>query len=125
MKSVTALPAIVLLLVATAHAQQPYSGLEARPTKALSAQQIEDLRQGRGMGLALAAELNGYPGPSHVIELAQRLDLTPPQLERSRALFDAMKAETIPIGERLIAQEMQLDRLFATRTVTPETLATT
>src|ERR1700694_3241027 len=75
----------------------PYAGFEQRPIKALSSQQIDDLRQGRGMGLALAAELNGYPGPSHVVELAQRLELTDLQLVRARALFDAMKAETIPI----------------------------
>jgi hypothetical protein len=100
----------------------PYAGFEQRPIKALSTQQIDDLRQGRGVGLALAAELNGYPGPLHVIELAQRLELTDLQLARARALFDLMKAETIPIGERLIAQEADLDRLFATRTISPETL---
>jgi hypothetical protein len=100
----------------------PYAGFEQRSIKALSSQQIEDLRQGRGMGLALAAELNGYPGPSHVIDLAPRLELTNVQLERARALFEAMKAETIPIGERLIAQEADLDKLFATRSITPETL---
>ena len=32
-----------------------------------------------GMGLALAAELNGYPGPAHVIELAKSLGLSEPQ----------------------------------------------
>jgi hypothetical protein len=32
-----------------------------RSIKALSDQQVSDLRAGRGMGLALAAELNGYP----------------------------------------------------------------
>jgi hypothetical protein len=31
----------------------PYAGFEQRPIKSLSAQQIEDLRRGRGMGLAL------------------------------------------------------------------------
>jgi hypothetical protein len=53
-------------------AQQPYAGLEARSVKALSEQQIADLRAGRGMSLALPAELNGYPGPLHVIEHARR-----------------------------------------------------
>src|SRR5215216_2241767 len=51
----------------------PYAGLQARPLKALSEAQIADLRAGRGMTLALAAELNGYPGPLHVIELADAL----------------------------------------------------
>ena len=65
---VTALAAAV-----PAHAQQPYTGFEARPIKALSEQQMADLRAGRGMGLALAAELNGparctcwsWPSPWH------------------------------------------------------------
>jgi hypothetical protein len=44
--------------------------------KTLSDEQIADLKAGRGMGLALAAELNGYPGPSHAVELAGPLDLS-------------------------------------------------
>src|SRR5207244_4142384 len=48
----------------------PYAGQQRRSVKALSEQQLSDLQAGRGMGLALPAELNGYPGPSHVLELA-------------------------------------------------------
>jgi hypothetical protein len=33
-----------------------------------------------------------------------------------------MKAETMPLGERLIAQETDLDRQFATKTATPASL---
>jgi hypothetical protein len=101
-----------------AHTASPYAGHERRAVKALSDQQIADLRAGRGMGYALAAELNGYPGPSHVLELRERLDLTEAQQNRIQDLFDAMTAETIPIGERLIAQETELDRQFSGRTVT-------
>ena len=64
---------LVLAVCPHAHAQQPaapYAGYQQRPIKALSEQQIADLRAGRGMGLALAAELNGYPGPVHVLALA-------------------------------------------------------
>jgi hypothetical protein len=53
----------------------PYAGLEKRAIKALSDAQIADLRAGRGMDLALPAELNGYPGPVHVLELGDRLGL--------------------------------------------------
>ena len=38
---------------------QPYAGMQTRQIKALSAEQIADLKAGRGMGLAMAAELNG------------------------------------------------------------------
>jgi Spy/CpxP family protein refolding chaperone len=100
----------------------PYAGLEKRTLKALSDQQVADLRAGRGMGYALAAELNGHPGPSHVIELGERLGLSEAQRHRIQELFDAMKMEAIPIGERLIAQEAELERQFSGRTVTAASL---
>ena len=56
---------VVLVLIAgsaLAQSHQPYAGLQSRPVKALSDQQIADLRAGRGMTMALPAELNGYPG---------------------------------------------------------------
>lgn len=119
-----ALAAVALLATPTfAQHAQPYGGLQLRPVKALSNEQVADLRAGRGMGLALAAELNGYPGPLHVIELAGPLALTDAQRERAQALFTAMKAETVPLGEALIAAETDLDRQFAARTITPASLS--
>ena len=106
-----------------APAPSPYAGFGQRPVKALSAQQLADLRAGRGMSLALAAELNGYPGPVHVLELARELELTPDQRTRTEALFTAMKEEAIPIGERLIDGETALDRRFAAHSITPESLS--
>ena len=106
------------------HGHAPYKGLQQRAVKALSDQQIADLRTGRGMGLALAAELNGYPGPMHVLELADKLGLSSELRTRMRALFDAMKAEAVPMGETLIANEAALDRAFADRSISAETLAT-
>jgi Spy/CpxP family protein refolding chaperone len=103
---------------ASSQPQSPYVGFEGRPIKSLSDQQISDLRAGRGMGLALAAELNGYPGPAHVIELADSLELTEVQRTRIEALFAAMKAETIPLGQTLIEQEAELERRFAGKTIT-------
>ena len=76
------------------------------------------------MGLAFAAELNGYPGPLHVLELADKLDLSTEQRTGVQRLFDQMKAEAMPLGSRLIEQETDLDRQFANRTVTPESLKT-
>jgi hypothetical protein len=108
------------------HHQQPqhapYAGFQQREVKALSAQQIADLRAGRGMGLALAGELNGYPGPLHVIELSEPLQLTAIQRQRVHQLIEEMKAEAVPMGERLIAQENELDHAFAERTIDPDSL---
>jgi Spy/CpxP family protein refolding chaperone len=118
-QSVTLSIAALLLAVGAAVAQTPYAGMQTRSIKALSDQQVADLRAGRGMGLALAAELNGYPGPSHLLELADKLGLSDTQRNNARDMFEAMKAETIPIGERLIAQETALDQLFANHAITP------
>jgi Spy/CpxP family protein refolding chaperone len=116
--------ALLILLAGRAMAQEhqhghsPYAGLERREIKALSEQQIADLRAGRGMGLALAAELNGYPGPLHVLELADQLKLTVDQKQRVQQLFEAMKVEAIAAGEKLIASEKDLDRAFAAHNMT-------
>jgi Spy/CpxP family protein refolding chaperone len=108
---------------ALAQSHRPYAGLERRDVKSLSEAQIADLRAGRGMGLALPAELNGYPGPAHVIENADALGLTAEQRARTEGLFEAMKAEAIPVGEHLIEQETKLDHLFASHEISPAGLA--
>src|SRR5713226_8085257 len=116
-------PLIVsMALITGASAQTPYAGMQARSIKALSDQQVADLKAGRGMGLALAAELNGYPGPSHVLELADKLDLSADQRARIQKLFALMKQEALPLGTKLIDQEAELDRQFANRAVTPDSL---
>lgn len=118
--------AATLAVVGAAQAQHasptPYAGLEMRSVKSLSDEQIADLKAGRGMGLALPAELNGYPGPVHVLELGNQLGLTGEQRIRVQELHAAMKAETVALGERLIAQETDLDRQFASKSVTPASL---
>jgi len=91
----------------------PYAGMENRGLKTLSEQQIEDLRGGRGMGMALAAELNGYPGPAHVLELASALDLSEAQRGRTQALFEEMQKAAMPLGNEVLAKETELDQAFA------------
>lgn len=99
-----------------------YAGQQDRPVKALSQQQIEDLRTGRGMTLALAAELNGYPGPMHVLELADRMELDDSQKAQIENLLKEMRREAIQVGTRLLAAEISLDREFAERRVTTESV---
>jgi Spy/CpxP family protein refolding chaperone len=122
MKAIAAAIGVLALVSASALAQSPYAGMQTRSIKALSAQQIDDLKAGRGMGLALAAELNGYPGPAHVLELSDRLALSAEQKQRIQNLFDSMKAESTPIGAKLIEQEGALDRQFASRSITSDAL---
>ncbi|MGY0571966.1 hypothetical protein ACTGJ9_013605 [Bradyrhizobium sp. RDM12] len=120
-----AIPIVLALLApALVWAQTPYAGMQSRHVKALSDQQIADLRAGRGMALALVAELNGYPGPSHVLELADQLGLSPDQRSKVEEMFSQMKADTTPIGNRLIEQESDLDRQFSGRTITLASLET-
>lgn len=107
--------------VASKH-HSPYAGLEKREIKALSNEQIAELRAGRGMGLALPAELNGYPGPLHVLELADGLELTPDQRTRTQSLFNEMQRKAAALGERVIEGERRLDAFFASWLATHEKL---
>ena len=93
--------------------RQPYAGLEQREIKALSSGDIDDYRNGRGMSLALAAELNGYPGPRHVLDLSEPLGLTAEQRAQAQALFDGMQKEAVALGELIVEREAELDALFA------------
>jgi len=118
--------ALTVAMGGTALAQtaKPYAGLQNRFIKALSDEKMADLRAGRGMGYAIAAELNGYPGPAHVLELSDKLELSDAQRVRIQALWTQMQSEAVPLGSRLIDQESALDRLFATHTVSADNLAT-
>jgi Spy/CpxP family protein refolding chaperone len=119
------------LLAGTALAQHgghgasatPYAGLQSRDIKALSPEEERGLLEGQGMRLALAAELNGYPGPAHVLEHADSLQLRPEQRRATQALMDTHKAEARALGAQAIEAERQLDLAFAQRTVTEAELA--
>jgi Spy/CpxP family protein refolding chaperone len=117
--------AAIVVCTGLAMGQQPYAGLQHRSIKTLSDQQIADLNAGRGMGFALAAELKGYPWPIHAIELADQLHLSPEQVTELKALFESMKAETIPLGASLISQERDLNNKFASRMITLASLEAT
>ena len=100
----------------------PYAGQQARKIKALSDEDIAALRKGEGMGMAKAAELNGYPGPVHVLTLAAQLGLTEIQQREVTAIFDRMNAAAKLLGDELIAREQALDQLFSKGEITPDRL---
>jgi hypothetical protein len=94
-------------------AQTPYAGMQNRAIKSLSENDIKELRRGGGWGLALAAELNGMPGPAHMLELKEQIALNQDQVTKTQALLDDMRKAAIPTGERLIAAELALENAFA------------
>jgi Spy/CpxP family protein refolding chaperone len=106
----------VLLATSTAAAQaqvSPYAGQQSREIKALSTQEVDDLLNARGLALAKAAELNGYPGPTHVLDLASELKLTPEQRRAITNIKDRMQSAAKPLGAQIVARERELDRKFA------------
>jgi hypothetical protein len=98
--------------VASETKHQPYKGFETRNISSLSESDIEALETGTGWGLALPAELNGYPGPAHVLELARELGLSAEQKAGVQTLYDAMKVDAVAKGALLIEAERQLDQGF-------------
>lgn len=103
-------------------AGQPYAGEQQREIKALSGQDIQAYENGQGHGFAKAAELNGYPGPMHTLELAKELKLSEAQRAQSQALLTQHKAEARRLGAELIAAERALDQAFASRSINAESL---
>lgn len=97
-----------------------YVGQETRSIKALSPSEVDDLLAGKGMGQARAAELNGYPGPMHVLELGRELALSDAQTAATTALFGRMQAAARALGAQLVEAERALDTLFKENKATPE-----
>jgi Spy/CpxP family protein refolding chaperone len=94
----------------------PDTGQEDRPIKALSDADILSYLNGEA-GDTRVAELNRYPGPSHVLELATPLGLTEPQRARVRSIYDAMHEKAAAFGKAIVSREAILDSLFSTRTI--------
>jgi hypothetical protein len=111
--------------IPSANSHQPkstYAGEESREIKALSAQEQRAWIEGQGAGFAKAAELNSYPGPMHVLEHAQQLELTTSQQTEARALMEAHKLQGRALGAELVETERQLDQLFRTKRATAATV---
>ena len=109
--------ALVLTAAVAAPARAQHTHDAGHPTaegiKALSAEQVAEYLNGEGMGLARAAELNHYPGPKHVLELADSLGLSEDQLNRVRATRERVVTRARELGATIVQKERELDRLFA------------
>lgn len=98
----------------------PYADETDREIKALAPEEVAGLLDGAGLGFAKAAELNGVPGPRHVLELASELDLSGEQRARVQVAYDRMHGEAVELGALVVELERELDRAFADPRLTPE-----
>ena len=94
------------------HQQHQNTDHQGQHTSSLSADDITGLQEGRGMGMARPAELNGYPGPLHVLELADALGLTMDQRMEAQRLREALLAKAQPLGAQIVERERRLDMMF-------------
>lgn len=106
-------------LQAQEHQHSPYADFTSREIKALGPEDVEALRTGQGMGFALAAELNGYPGPRHVLELGLALGLSDSQRIEITRIRDRMQATAIELGQAIVRGERALDQAFAESRIDP------
>jgi Spy/CpxP family protein refolding chaperone len=115
MKTASLVAAFLATFIATVALSQEssYKGDETRAIKALSGSDVDGYLAGSGMGFGKVAELNHYPGPRHVIDMAGDLGLSDEQLSAAQAAFDAMHASAVELGTKLVEKERELDALFA------------
>ena len=104
-----------------------YAGQEDSEITSLSQEDIDGLLGGTGTpfgGMAKPAELNGYPGPRHVLDAATsgEFELTQEQQEQIQTLYEKMRSESIDLGRQIIDIEKEIDGMFIDKTITEESL---
>lgn len=100
------------------HDQSPYASTQNADLPSLTDEEVRQLREGDGMGLARPAELNHYPGPKHGLELVEALGLTEDQVRQLTAVREAMLERAVAKGEEILAAEGHLNDAFATGAAT-------
>jgi Spy/CpxP family protein refolding chaperone len=121
--------AIFLLVLASScggggghHQHSSYAGEENQTVKAMSDEDIQKYLNGEGMGFAKAAELNGFPGPKHILENKAKLNLSAEQEAKVLASFQKMKTEAVSLGKQIVEKEKELDQLFAANQINEDVL---
>jgi hypothetical protein len=72
----------------------------------------EALLAGDGAGQGMYAELNGYPGPKHVLDLASTLNLSAEQKRLLTEIYKGMSARARELGTRIVRVEDELNTAF-------------
>ena len=100
-----------------------YAGQHTRQIKSLSENDIHDLRQGNGWGLAKPAELNGLPGPAHLLELKDELGLTAQQQAEIEIIYQQMNGEAKRLGLQYIEVEREIEAVLLSSKATEQSLS--
>jgi hypothetical protein len=121
---------ISLVSVTTVFAQQhqhgeqhnnfrsPYAEQLDSPVRGLSSEEVNNLLNGKGAGYARMAELNGYPGLRHVLDLSSHLNLSSQQEKEIQAAFNLMQSQAKRIGKTIVSKEQELSESFASGKIT-------
>ena len=104
------------------HPSASYPELQESEVRGLTPEQIQGLRNGDGMGYALPAELNGYPGPKHVLELADELGLNESQREATAKIRAEMLEKAKATGLALVSEYESLDQEFRSQNIDAQRL---
>lgn len=96
------------------HVRSPYAVLRGTAATGLLPEEVEGLVSGKGMALALGAEVNGYPGPRHLLDAADagQLVLRPDQLATIERLYAQMLEEAQAKGKEILQAEAALAQRF-------------
>lgn len=100
--------------------QSPYAGQQNRKLKAFPARVVQKLKKGSGMpfyGMAKAAELNSYPGPKHILDASDKMQLTDEQEVQIQTIFDEMHQQAILLGDSLLTVEQRIDDAFSSQSI--------
>ena len=99
-----------------------YAELLGAEIRGIPSETVEGYLAGEGMGMALPAELNNYPGPRHVLDFGEVLELTEQQTSQIQSLFDIMQTEAIELGKLILEDEAGLEQAFRSNAVDEEYL---
>lgn len=103
----------------------PYAGQETRGIKSLSPNEIQGLMKGHGTpfgGMAKLAELNGYPGPRHILDFSEEMKLTVEQKQQIQSIYDDHVIDAKALGKQLIDIEKKMNDKFEEDSITDEYL---
>lgn len=115
---------VCALLLSTHSINISYANQRVGEVKTLSADEIQELLNGEGMGMARAAELNHYPGPRHVLDFASQLQLSEAQRSKAQEIYDRMHDEAVRLGRAILLKEEELDHIFKKNEVDSNKLKT-